>query len=132
MTNPSAQEIAEAYLSYSREQSEATWWAVGMVSDFTLDKQWDEVWQVVLAIARCDEELETEVLAVVAAGPLEDILCKAGPEFIDRVEREAKFNPQFGRMLTGAWLSRAEPAVRERVVKFCRAFPHPIDEQYAF
>ena len=130
--NRSAQEIAEAYVAHFREKSDATEWALDSVQDLTLYKRWEEAWQVVLAIARCDTELETEVLAYVAAGPLEDIICKAGPEFIDRVEHEAKFNRQFGRLLTGVWPTRAQPAVRERIVQFCRAFPNPIDEQYAF
>ena len=81
-----------------------------------------------LAIATREEELGTEVLAYVAAGPLEDLVCRAGPDFIDRIEHEAKFNRQFGRMLTGVWLNGADPAVRERVEQFCQAFPHPIDE----
>jgi hypothetical protein len=130
--NRNVQEIADAYVVHFRTKSESTEWANEAVLDFTLHKQWEEAWQVVLAIARSESELETEVLAFVAAGPLEDIICKAGPEFIDRVEHEAKFNRQFGRLLTGVWPTRAQPAVRERVVKFCRAFPSPIDEQYAF
>ena|SRR5215471_10749189 len=132
MTDWSDQEVADAYLSHFRKKSQATEWALDSVQDFTLHKRWDNLWQVILAIARRDEQLETEVLAYVAAGPLEDIICHAGPEFIDRVEHEAKFNRQFGRMLTGVWPSRAQAPIRERVVKFCRAFPNPIDTQYAF
>lgn len=132
MANPSTEEIAEAYVSHFRDQSEATRWAFAEVLDFTLENRWNEAWQVLLAIARSEEKLETGVVACVAAGLLEDIVCKAGPEFIDRIEHEAKFNHQFGRMLTGVWPNGAEPTVRERVVKFCRAFPNPIDEQYAF
>ena len=130
--NRSAHEIGEAYVAYFRDKSPSTEWANDLVLDLTFSNQWEDAWQVVLAISRSESELETEVLAFVAAGPLEDIICKAGPEFIDRVEHEAKFNRQFGRLLTGVWLRRAEPAIRERVVKFCRAFPNPIDEQYAF
>jgi Family of unknown function (DUF6869) len=127
-----AEEIADAYLSHFRVKSPEAEWALDAVQDFTLHKRWEEVWQVILAIARRDTELETEALAYVAAGPLEDLVCRAGAEFIERVEHEAKFNHQFGRLLTGVWLYSAQPAVRERVAKFCRAFPNPIDEPYAF
>ena len=127
MTNPSSREIADAYLIHYRDKSAGTEWALYTVQDFTLQKRWEEAWQVLIAIARREEELETEVLAYVAAGPLEDLVCRAGPDFIDRLEHEAKFNHQFGRMLTGVWLTSAEPAVRERVAKFCQAFPLPID-----
>ena len=132
MTDRTAQGIADAYLSHFRDKSPATEWALDTLQDFTLHQRWEEVWQVLLAIARGEKELEPEALAYVAAGPLEDIICRAGPEFIDRVEHEAKFNRQFGRLLTGVWPTRAHAAVRERVVKFCRAFPNPIDGQYSF
>jgi hypothetical protein len=128
----SAQEIADAYVAHFRNKSDSTEWANDLVLDLAFSKRWEQAWHVVLAISRCETELETEVLAFVAAGPLEDIICKAGPEFIDRVEHEAKFNRQFGRLLTGVWPTRAQPAIRERIVRFCRAFPNPIDEQYAF
>lgn len=130
MANPL--QIADAYLSHFRHKDVDTEWALAMVQDLALDGRWEELWEIVLALARREEEVEVEALAYVAAGPLEDIICKAGPEFIDRVEHEAKFNRQFGRLLTGVWPRRADPAVRERVVKFCRAFSQPIDEQYAF
>ena len=100
--------------------------------DFTYEERWEELWNVLLAIARREEQIEVEALAFIAAGPLEDLICKAGPTFIDRIEREAKFNAQFGRLLTGVWPGRADPSVRERVVRFCRAFPNPIDGAYAF
>jgi len=100
--------------------------------DLTYEERWEDLWAMLLAIARREEQIEAEALAFVAAGPLEDLTCKAGPAFIDRIEHEAKFNAQFGRLLTGVWLSRADPSVRERVVKFCRAFSRPIDGSYAF
>jgi hypothetical protein len=132
METPSPLQIAEAYLAHARHKSSSTEWAVAAVFDITCAKRWDELWNVLLCIARREEQIEVEALAFIAAGPLEDLVCKAGPTFIDRVEREATFNKQFGRLLTGTWLRRADPLVRERVVKFCRAFPDPIDGTYAF
>lgn len=126
------QEIADAYLSNYRQKSTSTEWAFDAAYDCRYQKRWDDLWQIILCISRRDEEIETEALAFVAAGPLEDLVCNVGPEFIDRIEHEAKFNRQFGRLLTGVWLSRADPKVAERIIKFCRAFPHPIDEVYGF
>lgn len=125
-------QIADAYLTHHRQRSADTEWALDLVQDLTLKECWETLWDVVLAVARREAELEVDALAYVAAGPLEDIICKAGPDFIERIEQEAKFNRQFGRMLTGAWLYGAHPAVRDRVVKLCRAFPRPIDEPYRF
>ena len=128
----SSGQVADAYLAHARHKAASTQWSVAAVIDLTYEDRWEELWNVVLAIARREEQIEVEALAFIAAGPLEDLICKAGPAFIDRVEHEAKFNRQFGRLLTGVWLQRADPKVRERVVKFCRAFPNPIDGAYAF
>ena len=125
-------QVADAYLAHARCKSAATQWAVDAVFDITYAERWEELWSVVLSIARREEQIEVEALAFIAAGPLEDLICKAGPAFIDRVVHEAKFNKQFGRLLTGVWLRSADPMVREHVTKFCRAFSDPIDGVYAF
>jgi len=125
-------QVGEAYLAHARRQSAATEWAVEAVSDIVYAEHWEALWNVVLSIARREDPIEVEALAFVAAGPLEDLVCKAGPAFIDRVEHEAKFNRQFARLLTGVWVRNADPAVRERILKFCRAFPDPIDGTYRF
>ena len=87
---------------------------------------------MLLEISRRETPIDVHCLAVIAAGPCEDLICKAGPLYIDRVIAEAKCNPRFGRILTGVWGRRADPAVWARVVQFCRAFSDPIDGKYAF
>jgi len=125
-------EIAAAYLAHAKDQSEASRWAIYSVMDMTLEDRWDDLWEVILAMSRDPADVDVGALAIVAAGPVEDLICKAGPAYIDRILHEAKFNSRFGRLLTGVWLQRAEPAVRERVVTFCRAFADPIDGEYRF
>lgn len=44
-----------------------------------------------------------EHLALIAAGPLECLLSRKGEEAIDWVERQARTDPEFRRMLTGVW-----------------------------
>lgn len=125
-------EIAAAYLAYSKNEGKANWWAVEAVSDLKFEGRWDDLWEVILAMARSEDDIEVETLAVIAAGPVEDLICKAGPAFIDRILHEATFNHRLARLLTGVWPYGVEPAVRERVVTFCRAFPDPIDDVYGF
>ncbi len=127
MTNA---EIAAVYLAFARDQSEADRWVFGHVWDMKYEGRWDDLWEVILAMSRDPVEMEAGPLSIIAAGPLEDLICEAGPTFIDRVMHEAKFNRRFGRLLTGVWLQGAEPIVRERIVTFCRAFPDPIDGVY--
>jgi hypothetical protein len=128
----SFEEIADAYLEEARGPKPALGWATKHVMDLSLDAGWEELWQVLLAITRRDEVIDVKRLAYISAGPLEDLVCKAGSEYIDRIEHEAKFNRQFGKLLTGVWPRSAIPEVRERVLQFCRAFPDPIDGEYRY
>ena len=51
-------------------------------------------------------ESETEaqrILGMTAAGPIEDLLSYHGPDFIDRVEAEAKRDPRMSWTLGGVW-----------------------------
>jgi hypothetical protein len=57
------------------------------------------------------------VIGVLAAGPLEDLIDASGPEFIDRIELQARRDPAFRHLLGGVWpsstssiLSRVEAA----------------------
>lgn len=132
MTDISIAELAEAYVAHSQGRQPADCDPFGIVLDMGYEDRWGEVWEVILLIARREEELEGKALAYIAAGPLEDLVCKAGPAFIDRIEHEAKFNHQFARMLTGVWGRSADPAVWARVIRFCRAFSNPLDGEYRF
>jgi len=40
---------------------------------------------------------------VLSAGPLEDLLGRYSPEFIDRVEEQARMDPSFAHLLGGVW-----------------------------
>lgn len=41
--------------------------------------------------------------AILAAGPLENLLSLHGEQFIERVEAEAARNPRFNHLLGGVW-----------------------------
>lgn len=125
-------EIADAYLDHLMTRSPDSQWAVDRVIDLKYESRWDVIWEVVLTIARREEEIPVEALAVVAAGPLEDLICSVGPEYIDRIEHEAKVNRRLGYLLTGVWPTSARPEIRDRVVAFCREFPEPMDGTYGF
>jgi hypothetical protein len=63
----------------------------------------NHAWQAILAVLK-DPRAEP-YLGVLAAGPLEDLLSSHGPEFITRIENEAKSNPKFSWLLGGVWQS---------------------------
>ncbi len=56
-----------------------------------------------------------EVLGVLAAGPLEELLAWHGPAVIDRAESEAHRDPKFRRLLGGVWQNAMTDDIWERV-----------------
>lgn len=61
----------------------------------------ETVWQAILRIMQ--RELTAEQVALLAAGPVEDLLALHGVQFIDRFEAEARRTPAFARVLCGVW-----------------------------
>ena len=56
-----------------------------------------------------------DVLSILAAGPLEDLLAKHGDRIIERVELEARRNPRFAMLLGGVWQNVIDDAIWQRV-----------------
>jgi|SRR5690349_2960826 len=52
---------------------------------------------------------------VIAAGPLEDLLCFHGEAFIERIEKQAKADPHFRFALGGVWQRTIPEPVWRRV-----------------
>src|SRR4030081_1202378 len=76
-------------------------------------------WSLILGLF--EVAADVEALSCIAAGPLEDLLCHHGVDFIDRVEVLAAVDDRFRRCLSGVWGSnRMDPAVNARM---CRAAP---------
>lgn len=56
-----------------------------------------------------------EVIQLLSAGPLEDLLAAHGSEFISRVEEEAERNPSFRNLLGGVWKNSMPESVWTKV-----------------
>nr|CAS02601.1 putative integron gene cassette protein [uncultured bacterium] len=61
----------------------------------------EDCWETILVIL--SRQPPDSVIVVLAAGPLEDLIHYAGPQFIDRIESEARQNPAFRNLLGGVW-----------------------------
>jgi hypothetical protein len=67
-------------------------------------------------VVACAQSLTVSELCVIAAGPLEDVLCAHGPEVIAQLEKIAKVDPRFRLMLSGTWgRERIDPDVWARL-----------------
>lgn len=94
------EDAAEIYLRYYHERREQDAWVVEK-ADVATNRNIDEVWEITRAVI--DRAGSDEVLAYVAAGPLENLLKMCGPQVIDRVEQEANKSEKFLLALSGVW-----------------------------
>ena len=120
MSTGTIKEWAKAYmraqLAHGLNTDHADWWAVekfmkiGMKEEATAS----ESWEAILMILELDPP--DKVIAILAAGPLEDLIDDCGEEYVDRIEHEAKFNLKFRHLLGGVWKS-STPDVWARIEK---------------
>jgi len=73
----------------------------------------DRLWPFILEAYKRD--LPDKMIAVLAAGPLEDLLDKRGEDFIDRIEELARTDPKFKDLLGGVWRTTMTEEVWQRV-----------------
>lgn len=110
--------VVEAWIAGHETESgtpehERNWWAVSQVMDWALDGQADQLWLFILATY--DRNISDRVISVLAAGPLEDLLVKHGPLFIERVEQLARQDEKFNSLLGGVWQNTMSEEVWTRV-----------------
>ena len=94
-------------------EHESNWWAISKVSDWSFERQGELLWRFIMAAYQRD--LSDKAVSVLAAGPLEDLLAKQGPEFIERVEELARRDPKFNDLLGGVWRNAMSDEIWQRV-----------------
>jgi hypothetical protein len=87
--------------------------ALDEVMDWMVEGEGERLWEFVLAAYNRD--LSDKVIAMLAAGPLEDLLAKCGVDYIDRVEELARKDPRFNYLLGGVWRNSMTDDVWQRV-----------------
>ncbi len=113
------EKLVEAYITLEKAEKdspayEANFWAFSKVVDLVLDEP-EEAWLLILEILGRDQH--PRIYEGLAAGPLEDLLGKHGPDFIERVEIQAKKDSQFADLLGGVWKSTMRDDIWVRVQK---------------
>ena len=89
------------------ELSEAT-----NLYDLTYEEP-EKLWLLILEIHHRDQSITIQ--QVLSAGPVEDLLAMHGDTFIERVEAEARRDPQFAKLLGGVWKSTMSDAIWDRL-----------------
>jgi hypothetical protein len=90
------------------------WWAVyrfmpGADTDATPEDCWLAILEV---LSRKPPE---QVLGILGAGALEDLIAYHGPQFIERIESEARRNIAFRHLLGRVWQNATDSETWERV-----------------
>jgi hypothetical protein len=69
-------------------------------------------------LGRIDGSSPNRLLAVLAAGPLEDLLAYDGSAVVDQIDLLARRDPAFRLLLNGVWDSGIEPGILARLAKY--------------
>lgn len=105
--------IAGEDVEHGTPVHQSNWWAISQVMDWALEGEAELLWRFILATYKRD--ISDRVVAVLAAGPLEDLLAKHGPLFIERVEQLAQADERFNMLLGGVWRNTMTDEVWQRV-----------------
>jgi hypothetical protein len=77
----------------------------------------ETAWAITLDLIRAAPD--DQVLADIAAGPLEELIQHSHATLLDRVETAARQDPKFRRCLMGVWLDTETPGdVCDRLTRY--------------
>lgn len=88
-------------------------WTDNYLIDLMLKREVSELWEFVMRTYR--RNLTQEVIDILSAGPLEDILAAKGDEYIGRVEVLAVNDKKFRYLLGGVWQNSMSDEVWSKV-----------------
>ncbi|MBV2090281.1 MAG: hypothetical protein KUF72_05285 [Candidatus Thiodiazotropha sp. (ex Ctena orbiculata)] len=92
----------QAELTHGLNADHPQWWAVEKFMGIgSGDTNAQDSMKAILVILNL--EPPDKVIAVLAAGPLEDLIENCGEEVIDQIELLARQNPKFRHLLGGVW-----------------------------
>lgn len=98
--NAAPEILADAYLRFYERNEKSDAWAYDEVHRL-VDQEPQVGWVIICLLV--EKARSDEVLAYVAAGPLEEILRRHGPAIISLAEEECHKNSRFPLALSGVW-----------------------------
>jgi hypothetical protein len=113
----SEREVAEAWirrhlLPENSAQKDELLWAWEMLDDLIRHSP-EEAWRIIELIRTLDGS--DIILSNLGAGPLEDLLAKHGPAFIERIEEGARRDEQLRRVLGVVWRNEIRQDIWDRL-----------------
>jgi hypothetical protein len=114
----SDEDLVHAYIKDPKGRGHvSTAWASPEMHDLVLEDP-ERAWRIIVGLSA--QKLNPEVAAVVAAGPLENMLGLYGAEIIDRVELLAKSSLEFNHLLALVWQSEIDDVLWKRILAACK------------
>lgn len=117
MRNLDKQKLVAAWIALHHAEAKSpeyndNFWAFTALSDLC-ETDPDFCWELIEEIRRSDGS--DIILANIAAGPLEDLLAQHGVRFIDRIEKQARDDKQYRKLLGAIWQNNIPDDVWKRV-----------------
>jgi hypothetical protein len=109
----------DTVLQVIKGEREDNFWAFQAFDDISRSDP-ELCWELILQTLHTPHT--DSVKEILAAGPLEDLLARFGPQFIDRVEAKVKEDPEFKDLLGGVWRNSMTEELWARV-QACRGEP---------
>lgn len=106
--------LVDTLIRYYTGHTDFDFWAWERVMHLVKNEP-GEAWPVILDLV--EKAPDDKVLGVIAAGEIEDFIMAHAPEFIDRIEAEARSSARFKEALAGVWIMRLQPDLFDRVEK---------------
>ncbi len=119
LTQEKIEQWATAYIEVQQragtiDADNPLWWSIERFMNMYEQQEAEDAWTTILEILA--RKPSAQVLGILAAGPLEDLIEEWGTLFIERIELESRQNPEFRHLLGGVWRSGTS-VVWERVEK---------------
>ena len=100
-------EIISGYLAHAktttRDGTDAENFDANEELDDLVTDEPERAWPLICEVIRRISPQDEDILAYVAAGPLEDLLVRHPYAFIDRIESLARNDAHFRRAVSGVW-----------------------------
>jgi hypothetical protein len=115
------QNLINTYIKYQKideksKEADELFWAFMEMNELIKENP-ELAWLLIKKILETDNSIK--IIQNLSAGPLEDLLVYHGDQFIDRIEAEAKNNPDFAKLLGGVWKNEISDENWERINKVC-------------
>jgi hypothetical protein len=118
--------LVKSWIKYSKDSKKYStrFWAVDKVCDYVQHEP-EIAFKIILLLIQ--EANEDRILALIAAGPLEDFTRLYYKEYMDTIETQLRQNPSFRKCMTGVWFGSNFPkSVLKTILKYTKTVQDPL------